>query len=575
MSLVSGSVEVLKTSAKDFLISTTGGGSKYVLEPGEELIDLNSPIAEVTVANESSLKRQLNASKLGGLYNEGNTCFMNSIIQAVASLDSVDDFLKNTFNTPQILEANDKKPIPTVLFKNLIHQLNQKSLASHTYSTNDLIKSIGTEANKWLSYDQQDAQEYFQQVLSFIEADFKKLHQENNTKVPRIVTPFDGETAIRVGCLKCGEMEGIRKEVSSSVGLSLSANVDHFTLLDLLKEYTHLETISGVECYRCSLVALEQIIKDKLDANDKPMPEPLRKPFEKRLDEIRQTLQHDVIDETKYKALKPQKVKELIDKSKQIMFAKPPPKVLAIHLNRSVFDLSTGYIRKNLSPVDYDEYLDLTPFVVADIDDPANKDPKHSMRAAAEGTEMDDRLRYRLKSVVIHYGSHNFGHYICFRRDSRHGIWWRISDHNVIQVDIDQVLNAQGVFMVFYEQVSVTAPHFELSSLNESSKEETRAQVTSDNNIVIDSASKSVSNTLVAETDEEMTANEDEHEAAASVSTASSDATAVNIPELDPTVTTSPLDSDTTTTTITTASITSTSTSKSKGAKKRKNKKRK
>lgn len=572
MSLVSGSVEVLKTSAKDFLISTTGGGSKYVLEPGEELIDLNSPIGEVKVANESSLKRQLNASKLGGLYNEGNTCFMNSIIQAVASLDSVEDFLNNNFNTLQILEANDKKPIPTVLFKNLIHQLNQKLLTSHTYSTNDLIKSIGTEANKWLSYDQQDAQEYFQQVLSFIEADFKRLHKENNTKVPRIVTPFDGETAIRVGCLKCGEMEGIRKEISSSVGLSLSANVDHFTLLDLLKEYTHLETISGVECYRCSLVALEHIIKDKLDANDKPMPEPLRKPFEKRLDEIQQTLQHDVIDETKYKALKPQKVKELIDKSKQIMFAKPPPKVLAIHLNRSVFDLSTGYIRKNLSPVDYDEYLDLTPFVVADIDDPENKDPKHTMRAAAEGTEVDDNLRYRLKSVVIHYGSHNFGHYICFRRDSRHGIWWRISDHNVIQVDIDQVLNAQGVFMVFYEQVSVTVPHFELSSLNESSKEEQSAEVTDDNNQASDSYFKS-STPAVAETDGEATAIEEGHEAAASASTARSDITAVNIPEIDPTVMASAVDFNTASTTTT--NTPSTSTPKSKGAKKRKNKKRK
>ncbi|KAF5101903.1 hypothetical protein D0Z03_000502 [Geotrichum reessii] len=572
MSLVSGSVEVLKTSAKDFLISTTGSGSKYVLEPGEELIDLNAPPAEVKVTNENALKRQLNASKLGGLYNEGNTCFMNSIIQAVASLDSVDDFLQKNFDTPQIQEANDKKPIPTVLFKNLIHKLNQKSLVNHTYSTNDLIKSFGTEANKWLSYDQQDAQEYFQHVLSFIEIDFKKLHKDTNTKLPRIVTPFDGETAIRVGCLKCGEMEGIRKEVSSSVGLSLSANMDHFNLIDLLNEYTQLETISGVECYRCSLVALVQIIEDKLNDNTKPISELLRKPFEKRLDEIQQTLQHNIIDEAKYKALKPQKVKELIDKSKQIMFAKPTPKVLAIHLNRSVFDLSTGYIRKNLSPVDYNEYLDLTPFVVADIDNPANKDPKYSMRPAAENARQDDSLKYRLKSVVIHYGSHNFGHYICFRRDSRHGIWWRISDHNVIQVDIDQVLNAQGVFMVFYEQVSASSPHYEMSSIDETIVQENDTEVKCDSGVI-----NSATTPVIFREDDETTANEDELDVNTTASSASSEATAINTFEHDPSVIMSPATIPSSTIAAnTTGGTKSTSTSnKSKSVKKRKNKKRK
>ena len=569
MSLVSdtvaGTLEMASASDKevyDSASSTIGGLSELVvagagigssqLLPGEELIDLNAE--DLDEEGESDLNRsdsdsdtsgdpellrrkqrqqaydrQLKISKMGGLYNEGNTCFMNSVIQSLASLDSVDIFLDGIYNSEKL---PNKAKSPSVLLRKLIHEVNTKSLSRHTYSTNDLVRSMGNQS-RWMSYDQEDAQEFFQQVLSFIEKDVKSTRNEpeakEKSKAARILSPFDGETAIRVGCLKCGEMEGIRQEVMSSVGLSLTATTNHVDLLDLLDEYSQLETIPGVECYRCSLVALEKnFIKrlappsPKSETNDEdqeaeavqPLPAILRKSFEARLAEIQRALTVPVIDEKQYKALKPQNVKELGDKSKQVMFARPTARVLAIHINRSVFDPSTGYIRKNMSPVSFGEELDLSPFVVQDVNDPRNKDPRNPMMAAGvyekfvdeyseidsdeedenqdqnldstkdekdtlapelEKTQLIDEpisnnltpvstqaieanstttspdLLYKLKAVVVHYGSHNFGHYICYRR-CRHGLWWRMSDKTVAQVDEDQVLNAQGVFMLFYER---------------------------------------------------------------------------------------------------------------------------
>lgn len=501
MSVVAGTVEMATESAKQ-VISTYAGGD-YVPRQGEKLIDLNrDPELEGSDVNGEdevdieSRNRQLAASKLGGLYNEGNTCFMNSVIQSLASLDSFEQFLD---------KLSGQKKTPSDVLSKLVQQINMKQLNRHTYSTNELVRSMGSEASRWMNCDQEDAQEFFQQVLSFIEKDYKEIYPTEKT---RLVTPFDGETAIRVGCLRCGEMEGIRKQVMSSIGVSLSATMEHVHINDLLYEYTQLEKIEDVECYRCSLLAFEKLIREKIENNSKPLPKILENSFKERLISIHNTLKVDVIDEEKYKALKPQNVKELSNKSKQIMFSKPTPKILAIHINRSVFDFNTGYIKKNLSPVSYDEFLDISPFVVGDVEDPINRDPAKSMQAAStyespdsfsssssdtsaleeendedleeealESTEpidtvltnptqfsdqkphefqtSDKTMHYRLKSVVVHYGSHNFGHYISYRRDSRHGIWWRISDQNVNQVDINQVLNVQGVFMLFYEQVEI------------------------------------------------------------------------------------------------------------------------
>lgn len=577
---VSGTLEMASASARDayntasstigeigeIVVTTTGLGSHLLV--GEEGIDLNAELEddldevdpEKLEARQQALQRQLKMSKIGGIFNEGNTCFMNSVIQSLASLDSLDGFLDDL----QKFESVSKTG-PSIVLRKLINDINTKSLAKHTYSTNDLVRSMGKHSSRWMSYDQEDAQEYFQQVLSFLERDVKTTLSPDEKEKPRILSPFDGETAIRVGCLKCGEMEGIRQEVMSSVGLSLTASSPEFVdLLDLFGEYSVLETIPGVECYRCSLIALEQNIIQRLGKQEpgedgevaQPLPDILRKSFETRLEEIQKALTVPVIDEKQYKALQPQKIKELGDKSKQVMFARPTAHVLAIHINRSVFDPMTGYIRKNLSPVSFAEELDLAPYVVQDVKDPKNFDPRTPMVAAGirkpvedhdfsdvtdEEDEVDDQLversgvqspsvqsentslaaspvfssafvsttpssvdtdyesaqsgesdqtlvnddddndhhhegsgshhlassdvggvgsgdsvadkslLYHLKSVIVHYGSHNFGHYICYRK-CRHGLWWRVSDQTVAQVDVQQVLSAQGVFMLFYEK---------------------------------------------------------------------------------------------------------------------------
>ncbi|GMF04613.1 unnamed protein product [[Candida] boidinii] len=80
--------------------------------------------------------------------------------------------------------------------------------------------------------------------------------------------------------------------------------------------------------------------------------------------------------------------------------------------------------------------------------------------------QTENGLKYSLKSVISHYGTHNYGHYIAFRK--YRGIWWRISDETVRVSEEREVLSSQGTFMLFYELSSRNDPRDEIdiSKLN-------------------------------------------------------------------------------------------------------------
>lgn len=57
---------------------------------------------------------------------------------------------------------------------------------------------------------------------------------------------------------------------------------------------------------------------------------------------------------------------------------------------------------------------------------------------------------YRLKAMIVHYGSHYDGHFIAYRALSDG--WWRISDERVFRVTQAEVLS-ENPYMLFYERM--------------------------------------------------------------------------------------------------------------------------
>jgi ubiquitin carboxyl-terminal hydrolase 1 len=204
-------------------------------------------------------------------------------------------------------------------------------------------------------------------------------------------------------------------------------------LEDCLEDYTRLEILKDCICRKCSLVAtLTRLQKERspLEAAVAP-PAKASSSKKKRLKEVRKmegrvkaALEEGRIEDD----LKDVRIEKVFStaSTKQAMIARPPP-VLALHLNRSIHYGS--YVGKNNCRVFFPEVLDLTPYTTSgslstiptasiSTPPPSNPLPRRSTTPTPSlyrGMEAT-RTIYRLSAVVCHFGTHSFGHYICYRR---------------------------------------------------------------------------------------------------------------------------------------------------------------
>lgn len=475
-----------------------------------------------------------NGGEVGGISNDGNTCFMNSVIQSLASskefIRFVDSYLYDDIEIENLESVKSVRPRADLVFTAALRKLIENVNGSYgnkgkEFSTKPLLNKMpnGPKQNFFTGYNQEDAQEFYQLVMNLIETEYKKVRGipklENNEKTDKfldissvsnyvtgceqlgktlpvyvpathvdpniedaehrafkmnLITPVDGVSAERIGCQVCGEVGGIRYSVMSGISLNLPRTQSYYSsvsLADLLDEWIKPEIIEDVNCNRCGLEQTKQFVEQKIATMDN---EQVSEQFATRLAEIEKELKQPHITDEVFEKLSIKQMIKKTRKSKQIYMSRPPA-LLSLHINRSVFDPRTYMIVKNSSNVEFPAKLDLSPYVVEprDVDLDArmpfrrgdkvihdeeesetNGDVKESEnvddeKASKPTTPTNPELVYQLKAVIAHYGTHNYGHYICYRK--LRGTWWRISDESVYVVTEQEATNSQGTFMLFYE----------------------------------------------------------------------------------------------------------------------------
>ena len=409
-----------------------------------------------------------------GLGNWDNSCYQNSVLQALAGLPTFNNFLAD-FD-----KRNEGTESSSTIFsiRNLLRELNNTSTDCSYLWTPRKLKSM----NSW---QQQDAQEYLSKLMEAVEKDLKvdiqsELEENmadlaflttesacseegvrNSGKFQRIgdsenssdgsyedclttnqcSNPLEGLLAQRVGCTECGYTDGLSLVPFTCLTLPL-ANSFRCRLKDCMDEFTKLEYIDGVDCPKCSLLQSQAQLKDgvegitqakvdrekdRKDENERLCSDGVASVLE-RLDAVEQALQDQDYSERTLtdKCRISGRMRKTSTKSRQAVLLRSP-KCLVIHVNRSIFDEYTGAQLKNYAALEFPEMFGITPWVLGGGAENQfrnsgeelsqwSMDPRQSILPGVDPATTTGQLQYVLKAVITHSGRHENGHYVCYRR---------------------------------------------------------------------------------------------------------------------------------------------------------------
>ncbi|CAO3597987.1 unnamed protein product [Absidia cylindrospora] len=358
-----------------------------------------------------------------GLVNTGNSCFANSVLQAMATLTCLRSYLAERVDE-QGDEAGAQVPpnefiLQSVAFAlySTIELLNRPLGRPRSIAPTDIIRALERKTHGTISRDQQDAHELFQIISSTLTLEEEEQYKQQTPSLFDVGTlrhlaaeseplsassldafesssfssvgtfgsmwssfsvsaagenlhrrprrprnPFTGLAASKISCLKCGFTAPIRHHTFDNISLPVPQAAS-CTLESCLAAYTKTDILTDYQCRKCTLMSTLEKLSQELETMIG------KRKSNNNKDEPISVLESQ-IDQVK-NALQNNVEADMGDisltppkttacTSKQTMFANPP-KSLCLHLSRSMYHPS-GYVQKNHCNVKFPEYLDLAPY---------------------------------------------------------------------------------------------------------------------------------------------------------------------------------------------------------------------
>ncbi|KAI9738908.1 MAG: hypothetical protein M1818_005221 [Claussenomyces sp. TS43310] len=198
--------------------------------------------------------------------------------------------------------------------------------------------------------------------------------------------PLEGQSESQIECMTCG----FKPKPSQSTFCTLSLNVPQVSSTSLSACFDGMfktEYIEDFKCEKCRLVhAVENLEQEMTRLASKDA----REVFLKNIEKLKTAINDDPETPPSDVVLPDSKHAPKRKIARHVKITKFP-KILAIHLSRSIFDVGRSSL-KNSAKVQFPERLPLGGLL--------------------------DQKKYKLLGVVTHKGSHHSGHYESFRRQN-------------------------------------------------------------------------------------------------------------------------------------------------------------
>jgi ubiquitin carboxyl-terminal hydrolase 16 len=388
-----------------------------------------------------------------GLSNAANDCFINSVLQALAGLPDLRIYLirethRRKLDGPEVYDVPERSPglanerVPpatldglrkgliTFALKEILDSLNERPLYRKVISPQPFIRALERAFNTRISRQQQDAQEFLQIIMERLcdeyHAGAKARRQALRIGVPvtagdtasgrdEIVAqfgvapngdstveneggvedaadqsglgeegfPLEGKIESQIECLTCG----FKPKPAVSTFVSLTLNVPQQSSTSLNACFDGIFKVEHIDDFKCEYCRIEHAIEYKTRELSRASSSDAQN-LQSDIDKLREALAQD--------PEKPPEDVQLPDSKlaprrriARHMYISSFPKVLAVHLSRSMFAVGS-MSTKNMAKVAFPETLPLGSIL--------------------------DQKKYKLLGMITHKGSHNSGHYESFRR---------------------------------------------------------------------------------------------------------------------------------------------------------------
>ncbi|CUS14816.1 unnamed protein product [Tuber aestivum] len=407
------------------------------------LVYVFGPTWLIDSSNNSSSQRR---KGVVGLVNTANDCFINSILQALAGLGELRAYLvQQTRNAKANRELVgdglkiDRKPFLTGALKDILDGLNERPIRKKTISARPFLNVLERVFQQRISRSQQDAHEFLQVVVETLAEEhhqqkkrsqeamrlrienekflrsadekFEEGNGEERSEKPQEMDglvikvedldkredkrgseeggmPMEGKLESEIECLICHFKP--KPSVSTFVALTLPVpQKTSTTLSDCIDGVLSTEYIDDFTCARCRLQHALETYSRKLETASS---DPVKKELTSIVSKLQQAIETDPEKTPEGIELPPPR---LAPKSRIARRTRMScyPTIITFHLSRSIYDVHCSS-RKNSAKVSFPEELKMGGLL--------------------------DRKGYKLLCMITHKGSHDSGHYECFRRQIVH-----------------------------------------------------------------------------------------------------------------------------------------------------------